>query len=106
MLVLVFILVLTVDMVIITMFILVPTMLFTVMRGVFVVIPIFLYEIDGLAAGIVLAAVFTPIFGVAVRHMQVKRWAHHTYRRRPDYYGCRVDELRRLREIADVYAAI
>ena len=77
----------------------------SVPRDILIVIPIFLHEVDWLAASIVLLAVFAPILGVAGRHMQVKWLTHHAYRNCLDDHGCRVDE-RRLREVADVYAAI
>ena len=38
-----------------------------VARGIFMVVPVILDEIDALATGVIAAAVFFPVFGVARR---------------------------------------
>ena len=103
MLALMFFLVLMLVLAMIIMVILI--LIFTVMWGVFIVIPIFLHEVDRLATGIIFAAVFAPIFGVAGRDMQVERLVHYTLRYWLDYHRRWEDELW-LREFSDIYAAI
>lgn len=79
------------------------TMMLLVTRNVLVVIPVVLHEVDPLAAGVVFAAVFAPVFRVARGHMQIDRRAVNQYPL--DYNRLPVDKLR-LRIIADVEAAI
>ena len=57
--------------------ILILAVAFAVLRDVFVVVPVFLHEVDLLAAGIVLVAVLAPFLGVAGRYMQVNRFAYY-----------------------------
>src|ERR1700690_2212792 len=86
-----------------TAVILVATIMFLVTRNVLVVVPVVLHKEDPLAAGVVLAAVLAPVFGMARRHAQINR---RTVGRHP-LYG---DRLRikhlRLGVAADVEAAI
>jgi len=50
-------------------------MLFLVKRHVFALVPTVLYKVDPLVAGIVRAAVFAPVLGMARGDMQVDRRA-------------------------------
>ncbi len=60
-------------------FIFVFAVAFTVLRDVFVVVPVLLHEVDWLAAGIVLVAMLAPFLGVAGRHMQVNRLVYYAH---------------------------
>lgn len=77
----------------------VATMFFLVTRDVFVLVPGVLHKIDTLATGVVLAAMFAPVFCVTRGNMQVDRRAEH---RSPlDEHRFGVDEAWR-RKAADV----
>ena len=79
------------------------TMTILVTRNVFAVVPVVPHKVDPLAAGVVLTAVFTPVFRVAWRHVQVDRWARNGYPL--DDHRSPVDHLR-LRVVTDVDTAI
>ena len=64
---------------------------FTIAWNVNLVVPIFLHEIDRLAAGIVFVAMLTPFLRMARRYMKVERLLHHTHRDRLDHDRLRED---------------
>jgi hypothetical protein len=79
------------------------TMMFLVTRNILPVVPVVLHKEDPLAAGVVLAAVFAPVFRVAWGHTKIDRRAAHRYPL--DYHRLTIDRLW-LRIAADVEATI
>lgn len=65
-----------------------------VMRYVYVVVPVFLYKIDGLIAGIIAVAVFIPFFGMARWHIEINRLLLNGDRRRHDQNRVWVNQSR------------
>src|SRR5512147_2924852 len=89
--------------VLVTAVILAITMIFLVMRNVLAVVPVVLHKKDPLAAGVVLATVFAPVFGLTRRYAQIDRRAIGRYPL--DCYRMTVDDLR-LRIATEVEATI
>ena len=84
----------------------------TVMAAVIIVVaaivlanPLLLYEVDGLAAGAVAAAMPAPVVLVVGRHVEIDRTLIHGNRRGRDHYRLRVHNCW-LREVADVDSTI
>jgi len=80
------------------------TMVFTIVRNVSMGVPVMPDEVHRLTAGIVLAAVMTPIALIARSHVQVDRrrqCATDTYA----HDGRGIDEARR-RGVADIHASV
>jgi hypothetical protein len=73
--------------------VIVVTMMFLVTRNVFVLIPISVHKVDPLAAGVVLAAMFAPVFFIAGGNVEIDR---RTMDRHPlDYHWLTVEYTRR-----------
>ena len=87
----------------VTPVILAITMNFLVTRNVIAVVPVVLHKEDSLAAGIVLAAVLAPVFGLTWRYTQINRRAIRRYLL--DCYRMTINDLR-LRIVTEVEATI
>lgn len=74
-----------------------------VARNVFPLVPVILDKIDPLTAGVVLAAVLTPMFCVPRRHIQINR--RSVAGNPTDHHRLRINQYR-LRVVAYVDAAI
>ena len=74
-----------------------------VLRYIHVVIPLVSYEIDRPATSIVFATMFTPMFLVTRRHVQIDWSMHH--RHRTDDYRLRIDNLW-SREVSNIDLSI
>jgi hypothetical protein len=81
----------------------VVTMLFLIAWNVFVVVPFIPHKIDALSAGVVFAAVFTPMLFITGRYTQIDRRAIH--RNLLDDSRLCIDHLR-LRIATDINSAI
>jgi hypothetical protein len=79
----------------------VAAVLTLVSRHVFIVVPVIAHEIDRPAAGVVLRAVFAPVFLVARRHVQVERRGREELRHLLDHHRLGINNWR-LRNAADV----
>jgi hypothetical protein len=77
--------------VLVTMIIPAMTIMFLVTRNVLAVLPVILHKEDPLAAGMVCAAVFAPVFCLTRRYAQIDRRAIPQYP--PDCRRMTVDEL-------------
>ncbi len=75
------------------------------MRNIDIVVPFILYEIDRMAAGVVLAAVLAPVLRMAGRHMHINWLINDTDRYGMNHHRSCVDEFR-LGKTADVNAAV
>src|ERR1700722_15021397 len=80
------------------------TMMFTIVGNVSLRVPVMPDEVDRLAAGVVLAAVMTPIALIAWAHMQVNRRRQHAASAYA-HDGRAIDEAGR-RRVADIHAAV
>jgi len=80
-------------------------MMCLILRYIYIIIPPVTNEVDRLATGIVLAAVFAPVFIVTWRHMQVDWLIDNTGRRGSNHNGFYVNEFG-LRCVSDVDAAV
>lgn len=49
-------------------------------RDVFTLVPAILHKVDAFAAGVVLAAMLAPVFGMSGRYMQINGIARHRHR--------------------------
>ena len=87
----------------VTPVILAVTMNFLVTRNVIAVVPVVLHKEDSLAAGVVLAAVLAPVFGLTRRYMQINRRSIRRYLL--DCYRLTINDLR-LRIVTEVEATI
>ena len=67
-----------------------------VARNVLVLVPVVVDEVDGTAAGVVLAAVLPPVLFVSRRNVQMDRRDIRVFRHAPDHDRPRIDELRLL----------
>jgi hypothetical protein len=76
-----------------------------VMRNIDIVVPSLFYEIDGVVAGIVFAAVRAPVLRMTGRYVQIDRLISDTDGRGPNHDGSRVNELG-LGKTPDVNAAV
>jgi hypothetical protein len=95
--------------VIITMFVsmvaVIVPMVFTIVRNVSIGVPVVPDEVDRLTAGIVLAAVMTPIALIARLHMQIDRRRQHAALNAYAHDGRAIDEAGR-RRVADIHASV
>ena len=64
-----------------------------IFRYVDVVIPLMLHEIDRPATGIVFMTMFSPVFFVSRRNMQIERRIRHTHRHGSDHDRLRINDL-------------
>ena len=80
-------------------------MMFAIVRNVRMGVPVMPDEIHRLSAGVVLAAVMTPIALVARPHMQVNRRRQWGTTDTYAHDGRGIDEARR-RRVADVHASV
>ena len=80
------------------------TSVLAILRGIDIVVPVVLHEVDRRAAGPILTAMLAPVPSMAWRHMQVQRL--------PDYldllddHGLAIDQCRTRILIADVDLAV
>jgi len=79
-------------------------MFFLVMRDVSVVVPVFLDEIDALAAGTVLVAILIPMLGMAGRDVHVDGRPVGRHMSDEDRLG--IDHMGMMGKVADVDAAV
>ena len=80
-----------------TMVIAMPAVAVSMSRLIFryidVVIPLIAHEIDGPATGIVFTTMFSPMFFVSRRDMQIERGMRHTHRHGTDHDRLRINDL-------------
>jgi hypothetical protein len=81
------------------------TMVFTIVGNVSIGVPVVPDEVDRLTAGIVLAAVMTPISLIAWLHMQIDRRRQHAALNAYSHDGRAIDEAGR-RRVADIHASV
>jgi hypothetical protein len=90
------------------MFVAVVAMLvtvFTIVRNVSIGVPVMPYEVDRLAAGVVLAAVMAPIALIAWAYMQIDRRRQLAATNAYAHDGRAIDEAGR-RRVADIHASV
>jgi type VI protein secretion system component VasK len=80
------------------------TMVFTIVRNVSIGVPVMPYEVDRLAAGVVLAAVMAPIALIAWAYMQIDWRRQHAAMNAYAHDGRAIDEAGR-RRVADIHAS-
>lgn len=73
------------------MVIVVLTMLTLIMWNILAVVPVVLYKIDALTAGVILAAMLAPMFSMAWWHPQIDGWTVHRYLL--DYHRLTIEHL-------------
>jgi hypothetical protein len=78
---------------------------FTINRHIFIVIPAILYKIHRIIAGVVTSAIAAPVFSVARRNAQIKRFVH-IYMAMHDDRSVVNHAWYRVGIIANIYAAI
>jgi len=81
------------------------TVVFTIVGNVGIGVPVMADEVNGLAAGVVLAAVMAPIALIAGAHMQIDRRRQHAAMNAYAYDRRAIDEAR-CRRVADIHAAV
>jgi hypothetical protein len=91
------------SMMIFPVFVTAVTMLLLITRNILAVVPVVLHKEYPLPAGVVFAAMPSPVPGVAWRHAQIDRFALHRYHM--DYPRLRIDHSR-LRKVANVDSTI
>ena len=80
-----------------TMVIAMPAVAVSMSRLIFryidVVIPLIAYKIDRPATGVVFMTMFSPMFFVSRRNMQIERRMRHTHRQGTDHDRLRINDL-------------
>jgi hypothetical protein len=71
------------------------TMIFLVTWYILAPVPVLMHKVDPLAAGVVLVAVFAPVFGMIRRYDQIDRRAIRRFL--PECHRTTIDDLRRRR---------
>jgi hypothetical protein len=87
--------------------VIIPTIMisFLITRNILAIVPVVVHKEDLLAAGVVFATVFTPMFGMARGDVQINRWAVSPQHPPLHDYGLTVDYAWR-RVVANIKAAI
>ena len=75
------------------------------MRNIDLIVPVVFHEIDGMAAGVVLAAVLAPVLGMTGWYMHIDWLINDADRYGMNHDGSCVDEFR-LGKTPDVHAAV
>lgn len=99
--VMVFVMTVSMSVVVVTAFVVMMSML----RDVFVVVPVIAHEIDRPAAGVIFGAMFAPVLLMSGRDVQITRWRRCILRRPRNHDGlCKHNG--RAGDIANINLAI